>query len=74
MPFTGDVHRLAERLATRLERQYRDDADLLLAGVVIRAKNPGGPASTHYLFDPTSRREVIELLDEIRRNLIEEEF
>ncbi len=74
MPFSGDVHRLTERLVTRLERQYRDGAALLLAGVVIRAKNPGGPASTHYVFDPTSRREVIELLDEIRRNLIEEEF
>jgi hypothetical protein len=45
-----------------------------VAGVIVRARNPGGPASTHYIFHPTSHREAIELLDETRRALIEEAY
>jgi hypothetical protein len=65
---------VVEKITTKLERQYRDDAELLVAGVIVRARNPGGPASTHYIFHPTSHREAIELLDETRRALIEEAY
>jgi hypothetical protein len=49
---------VVEKITTKLERQYRDDAELLVAGVIVRARNPGGPASTHYIFIPprTGRR------------------
>jgi hypothetical protein len=68
------ITRLVDKITTRLERQYREDAELLVAGVIVRARNPGGPATTHYIFDPTSHREAIELLDETRRALIEEAY
>jgi hypothetical protein len=58
------ITRLIDRITAKIERQYRDDAELLVAGVILRVRNPGGPASTHYIFEPTSHREAIELLDE----------
>jgi hypothetical protein len=68
------ISRLVDKITTKLERQYREDAELLVAGVIVRARNPGGPATTHYIFDPTSHREAIELLDETRRALIDEAY
>jgi hypothetical protein len=61
-------------MTAKLKREYRPDAEVVVAGVIIRVRNPGGPASTHYLFEPTSHREVIELLDGVRRTLIEEKY
>ena len=74
MSLANQVAPLVDRITTKLERQYREDAELLVAGVIVRARNPGGPATTHYIFDPTSHREAIELLDETRRALIEEAY
>jgi hypothetical protein len=68
------ITRLIDRITAKIERQYRDDAELLVAGVILRVRNPGGPASTHYIFEPTSHRQAIELLDETRRALIEEAY
>ena len=42
--------------------------------MIVRARNPGGPTNTHYRFEPTSHREAIELLDAVRRGLIEEAY
>ncbi|HEY7150636.1 MAG TPA: hypothetical protein VH391_03050 [Solirubrobacterales bacterium] len=70
----AEIDRSAERLIRKLERSYRDDAELLVTGVIVRVRNPEGPVSTHYLFEPTSHREAIELLDETRRALIEEAY
>lgn len=74
MSLANQVAPLVDRINTKLERQYREDAELMVAGVIVRARNPGGPATTHYIFDPTSHREAIELLDETRRALIEEVY
>ena len=74
MALGPEVRRLAELMAAKLDDQYRPDSELLVAGVIVRARNPGGPASTHYRFEPTSHREAIELLDEVRRGLIEEAY
>jgi hypothetical protein len=61
-------------MVTKLERQYRNDAEVVVAGVIVRVRNPDGPASTHYLFEPTDHREAIELLDGTRRALIDEAY
>jgi hypothetical protein len=61
-------------MAAKLEDQYRPDAELEVAGVIVRARNPAGPTTTHYRFEPTSHREAIELLDEVRRGLIDEAY
>jgi hypothetical protein len=74
MSIRTKVTSLVEQITAKLERQYREDAELLVAGVIIRARNPEGPVSTHYLFAPTSPKEAIELLDETRRALIEEAY
>ena len=74
MSLANQIAPLVDKITTKLERQYREDAELLVAGVIVRARNPGGPATTHYIFDPTSHRQAIELLDETRRALIEEAF
>ncbi len=74
MSLANRIAPLVDKITTKLERQYREDAELLVAGVIVRARNPGGPATTHYIFDPTSHREAIELLDETRRALIEEAY
>jgi hypothetical protein len=70
----SEVRRLAAAMAAKLDGQYRPDAELLVAGVIVRTRNPDGPVSTHYRFEPTSHREAIELLDEVRRGLIEEAY
>ena len=78
----GDAHvdtgtkiaSLAEQITAKLERQYREDAELLVAGVIVRARNPEGPVSTHYLFAPTSPRKPSSCWIETRRALIEEAY
>jgi hypothetical protein len=74
MSLGSELNGLMARITTKIERQYRQDAELLVAGVIVRVRNPDGPASTHYLFEPTSHREAIELLDETRRALIDEAY
>jgi hypothetical protein len=74
MSIRTKIASLAEQITAKLERQYREDAELLVAGVIVSARNPEGPVSTHYLFAPTSPKEAIELLDETRRALIEEAY
>ena len=74
MPLRPQIERIVEQMTAKLEDQYRDDAELVLTGVIVRARNPDGPVSTHYRFQPSSHREVIELLDEVRRTLIEEAY
>ena len=74
MSLGSELNGLMARITTKIERQYRQDAELLVAGVIVRVRNPDGPASTHYLFEPTSHREAIELLDETRPALIDEAY
>jgi hypothetical protein len=74
MSLDNELNGLMARISTKIERQYRGDAQLVVAGVIVRVRNPDGPASTHYIFEPTSHREAIELLDETRRALIDEAY
>jgi hypothetical protein len=65
----AQIAALSADVMAKITRQYDADAEVVSAGLIVRVKNPKGPASTHYRFVPGSPAEAVALLDETARSI-----